>query len=723
MAEAPLQSCSDILGENTTKLLADKSHASRNQGAQDVERLTRQILMKDSESACREIFTLIDCIEREFLDVEVADDTNRRKGGIIGLACVVMSLVNNLRDRDKDAVLPQFLLRVVRSVVERLKDNNNRVRYYACEAMFNIAKACGPAVLTHFAEIFEPVCSLHADPDCESTRGAKTLDGQLRCIAEESPNKFPLAQFIEVLENRIQSKNHQLQMLLLSWIELLLNTSRDEMITYLPRYIDGLFKMLEGGPESQGQCVDIRQKANECLNSLLTGFAQSPPAAAYSIINASHEALIRCCAASKGLGDSVPTDSSGHCRRLTALCWLHEFVQKKIELTSENAADDENGEKWAQMVLKFLEGMLDCIDEADDDITRMAVAVNNVLLEFAWNWNGALPVQDMLGRLLDSMTTRGSVVMKTVCIQWIFMLLDRDPIAVLRPSGLNPIFNPILETVQDDNDEVVAAALGVLARLMEISDGSQWDPFEVVTVKLLNLFKSRREVLNEKGRLMIRHLCGRLDPRLFYVTVAKFVLQDTSDAEFAQQVVQTLNWILFTADETRPLRDELLLTASLSETTAAGAISKSLFLELLEPWFYSPVSALVLCIWAQQYEFAAELTIRLAKYEPTLDLLRQLDQLVHLLESPIFCRTRIRLLEPNKHPALFKCLLALAMILPQAGAFAVLSQRIQIVHSGLLLEWQAGQRQRSQHVPAKIKSSAIAALVDTFDQVCSPIKN
>merc|ERR1711879_176007 len=132
-----------------------------------------------------------------------------------------------------------------------------------------------------------------------------------------------------------------------------------------------------------------------------------------------------------------------------------------------------------------------------------------------------------------------------------------------------------------------------------------------------------------------------------------------------------------------------------------GAISSSdspdlpLFLELLEPWFHNPVSALALCLWAQQYELAAELTARFAAFEPTLDLLKQLDQLVHLIESPIFSRLRLRLLEPRRHPALLKCLLGLAMLLPQAGAFAILRERLHVVQSGLLLEAQQVRREKA----------------------------
>merc|ERR1712110_1260526 len=124
-----------------------------------------------------------------------------------------------------------------------------------------------------------------------------------------------------------------------------------------------------------------------------------------------------------------------------------------------------------------------------------------------------------------------------------------------------------------------------------------------------------------------------------------------------------------------------------------GAAGVPLFLELLEPWFHNPVSALALCLWAQQYELATELTARFATFEPTLDLLRQLDQLVHLLESPVFSRLRLQLLEPRRYPSLLKCLLRLAMLLPQARAFNILRERIHVIQSGLLLEAQHNESQ------------------------------
>jgi len=86
-----------------------------------------------------------------------------------------------------------------------------------------------------------------------------------------------------------------------------------------------------------------------------------------------------------------------------------------------------------------------------------------------------------------------------------------------------------------------------------------------------------------------------------------------------------------------------------------------------------------------------------AELEMTVNMLIQIDKLVQLLESPVFtCKTReytpemihtnimgldlrLQLLEPEKHPHLYKCLYGLLMLLPQSSAFAALKNRLNSV--------------------------------------------
>lgn len=79
-------------------------------------------------------------------------------------------------------------------------------------------------------------------------------------------------------------------------------------------------------------------------------------------------------------------------------------------------------------------------------------------------------------------------------------------------------------------------------------------------------------------------------------------------------------------------------------------------------------------------------------------MLVQIDKLVQLIESPVFtcapyahyfssdslmCMVdlRLQLLEPDKHPHLYKCLYGLLMVLPQSSAFMSLRNRLAAVNS------------------------------------------
>jgi vacuole morphology and inheritance protein 14 len=68
-----------------------------------------------------------------------------------------------------------------------------------------------------------------------------------------------------------------------------------------------------------------------------------------------------------------------------------------------------------------------------------------------------------------------------------------------------------------------------------------------------------------------------------------------------------------------------------------------------------------------------------AELEITVQFLVEIDKLVQLLESPIFTSLRMQLLEPERHPHLFKSLYGLLMLLPQGSAFETLRTRLNSV--------------------------------------------
>lgn len=79
------------------------------------------------------------------------------------------------------------------------------------------------------------------------------------------------------------------------------------------------------------------------------------------------------------------------------------------------------------------------------------------------------------------------------------------------------------------------------------------------------------------------------------------------------------------------------------------------------------------------YELAYLIIKNLSELEVTFQLLTQLDILVQLLESPIFLKLRLQLLEPEKNPYLYKTLFGLLMILPQSSTFTTLKNRLSSI--------------------------------------------
>ncbi|CAI5499188.1 unnamed protein product, partial [Closterium sp. Naga37s-1] len=140
--------------------------------------------------------------------------------------------------------------------------------------------------------------------------------------------------------------------------------------------------------------------------------------------------------------------------------------------------------------------------------------------------------------------------------------------------------------------------------------------------------------LLRRGSIIIRHLCAMLDADKVLRELA-FILQNESDCQFAATIVPTLSLILLTAPELAPIRSKLRRSFAAAPAPAAA------------------------------YEHAWSIVDSLEESDLSLSLMVQVDKLVLLLETPIFSRLRLQLLDPSRSPALLKALYGLLMLLPQ----------------------------------------------------------
>ncbi|RPB25734.1 ARM repeat-containing protein [Terfezia boudieri ATCC MYA-4762] len=243
--------------------LNDKLYDKRKIGALDLEKVIRDCIDQDDHERIRAIIHEL-CHEYAYS----VHQPNARNGGLIGLAAASIAL---------GPEVAQYLGEIVPPVLACFSDQDARVRYYACESMYNIAKVAKGEILPFFNSVFDALCKLAADAELSVKNGAELFDRLIKDIVAESaatyvsvlqspeesiaetssgacsptfqsetafPTAFSLPRFIPLLRERIHVINPFTRNFLVSWITLLDSIPDLELVTYLPDFLEGLFKFL-----------------------------------------------------------------------------------------------------------------------------------------------------------------------------------------------------------------------------------------------------------------------------------------------------------------------------------------------------------------------------------------------------------------------------------------------------------------------------------------------
>ncbi|KAI8139958.1 vacuolar protein 14 C-terminal Fig4p binding-domain-containing protein [Fennellomyces sp. T-0311] len=684
--------------------LTDKIYDKRKSAALEIEKLVR-----DNETTPAHITEIIDTLVQDFV---YSNNSNARNGGLIGLAATAIAL--------GPAVAP-YLDIIVPPILSCFSNQDSRVRYYACESMYNIAKVAKGEVLRFFNSIFDALCKLAADPTLTVKNGADLLDRLIKDIVSElsttyvSPHQepynppeseqetdslvvprslprntaFSLPRFIPVLSQRIYVKNSFTRQYLVSWISVLDSIPDLELVSFLPEFLDGLLNCLS----------DPSHEVRVATSTLLGEFLQEIKQAAAvrgqqeddnhsNNSSSDHEHGKGTYMAGQGVivqYDRIVETLVQHLSspeediQRTALQWINEFISIAKDVV-------------IQFTPRIILAVLPCLAHSTSVIQNTAIETNRNLQKLVLeasttpvlNTNDendpdsdASPVHRSVDEEpFDYQTTVSNLRLqflneneetRVASLEWLLMLHKKAPTKILASD--DGTFPALLKTLSDSSEEVVRRDLQLLA---QISSHSNNEYFRHFMTNLLSLFSTDRRLLESRGSLIIRQLCLSLDPEQIYTTIAEILGVD-EDLEFASIMVQNLNLILITATELSDLRKRL--------RNLDHKEGQRLFNTLYRSWCHNAVATFSLCLLAQAYEHAANMLQIFAELEITVSMLIQVDKLVQLLESPVFTYLRLQLLEPEKHPYLFKCLYGILMLLPQSSAFSTLRNRLSSVSS------------------------------------------
>lgn len=661
---------------------------------------------------------------------------NTRKGGLLGLAAVMVGFKNgSVVDPP-----PELVEEVVRPILTCFLDSDSRVRYYACESLYNVTKVAKANILPLFDAIFDNMTKIVADPDIGVRSGAEVLDRLLKDIIVEQQS-FDAQSFVPKLEEYAYTKNLFTRMFIVSWIRLL--DTKIDMIQYLPDLLDGIFTCLCDSTE------EIRASALNLLSEFLNKLVQRPS----DKINV--PSLI-------GTVLKHARNNREDVVQYNAIAWLRQLI---------NLMEDNSLITYAPDIVAVI---LPCLafqstpdgsiishnvgqsgqryisqSPSRGNICEISSIVNSLLLEqvivVLGNRKNILgpdsisnDLEPILEVLVKELQKQEHPIVKLAILDWLKKLKKVESELLMANTLQHKLFQILLETLSARSDAVVKNALRVIADIFcfdyadeqpsmssDLDDGTitkdrEDDNIEPEKKKslaksqlgtklpksgskkvaiasgdspssqqstaniskfiqaLCKTFRDRETVFEERGTFIILNLCSMLKPHIIYCSFADILKDEKMDLKFANNLVQKLNQILLT---TQPLYG---LRSRLSNDDDPEMVAT--FHTLFYAWCHSPIAALTLCLLTNNYRHASEIVMALAQADINVDMLTQIDWVVQLFESPIFASLRMRLLDVNNNQYLLHCLYSLLMILPQSEAYRKLSHRLNQAHKFISLQ-------------------------------------
>ncbi|KAJ1953208.1 hypothetical protein EC988_003121, partial [Linderina pennispora] len=153
------------------KALSDKLYDKQRAATLKIEQQVRSALDADDDQIIYQI------IAELTTDFATSERESSRIGGLVALGSVSTALTH--------VNIPQFLPQMILPIISAMSDGESKVRYFACESLYNVAKVSRGHILRWFNEIFDGLARVTADSVRIVKNGADYLDRLIKDIVAE----------------------------------------------------------------------------------------------------------------------------------------------------------------------------------------------------------------------------------------------------------------------------------------------------------------------------------------------------------------------------------------------------------------------------------------------------------------------------------------------------------------------------------------------------------
>ncbi|KAI6230079.1 hypothetical protein M3Y99_01098400 [Aphelenchoides fujianensis] len=393
------------------RALTDKVYEKRKASALEIEKSVKDLI---KHNRMPELEKLIAVVE----ELTATPNGNVRKGGLMGLAAVAIGLGKNYTN---------YSDRLLLSALTCFNDADSRVRYFACESLYNVVKICRSSALNHFEELFDALWKLSSDTEQTVRSGAELLD---RLEIVRSTPDFDVNELMLLIRERIYTSNSSNRRFIISWLHAVLKMPGFSVKAFIPEVVDGLLKVLDDpSPAVHDTTITVLSELLHCLDVEEGGEQVSPG----SIVNilVSH------------------TSGSSASAREIALIWLSQLCVY-----------------YKKDVLEFLSGMLSAALPWLHAEKLKAAELNKRLIDLV-DSEAKINVDSVVECLLAHMRHEQTDT-RMAALNWVRRLHSNLPAAIF--PFLGKFFPEIVQLLEDPSDDVLMLDIMLLSEHHQHTD-------------------------------------------------------------------------------------------------------------------------------------------------------------------------------------------------------------------------------------------------------------
>ena len=612
---------------------------------------------------------------------------NERKGALLGYYSIVNVIKRICKEKGVEICHTKLLDELMKCLKISLKDNDNKIILSAAQCIYNIMVEFNQYVLMNFNDFFDGLLTLVTIDDLEIKNIAENLDSSLKGVINYSfqgklPEDFNLLEFFKKIILNISLENPANKSTVVSWISSINQIPGIKLINILYLFLGELFDMLQiNNPK-------VQEITNECLKDFYNEIENDFEDIAYNIKIKILEIVIQKCEKNKPEERNV---------KLKAFKWANLFLrlykflfirmannQKQNELkkkaisqditdnsinTNNNDNTEDNEKKKGKeeedsnesddnkkfpfdLFTKFLRIIFNTLKDSKEikdykkmekktknnnnnnnngknnteDLYEIINNCNNCLLtiieKYNMNRNNIKQLEEVL---MEYLFYENNELLLTI-IKWIDQFFNK-----FCEEAFNNNFNKFIEnfafiaTYKDQ--EIFETGIKTLCNIEKCRNGS----INVIIKNILNKLKEKDNnfALKRLNDFVIV-LCKELNVKHVYKTFA-MVLSEMDKSNFICKIINILNMHLLTSNETRELRN---LLKNIQKTS--NEEDKKFFEKLFSVWCVNPVSCLILCLIAEDFELSFHLLNKFGSIKLNQENYFEYAQLVPVIESKEF---------------------------------------------------------------------------------------